>query len=217
MKYIISFIVFTGINSFQDKKEMYITVMLENISLIDSTSSITDYYTAANGFERISKVTVSEWLPLYYCSFCYVQMSFLVKDKDKRDEYVETARFFLGEAESLSPDNAEIYVLKGFILQAYMNIEPFSRGVKYNSECISYFKKASELDPANPRSYLWHGVQLINIPSFMGGGQDKGLSLIKKAVECFISFIPESKISPDWGYDYALKMVDEISLCESRK
>ena len=177
----------------------YIKAMKNAIAIIDTSSSIEYFQYAANDFERIGQAVKNEWLPFYYAAYCYVQLSYLVKADKKRDVYVDKAVKFNDKADNISPDNSEIYVMKGFILQARMNIEPMTRGMRYNSQCISMFKKAQELDPENPRSYLWHAVQLFNIPKFMGGGFEKAFPLLKKALDKYEIFQSESEIYPCWG------------------
>ncbi len=187
----------------------YATAMKSAISMMDTSSSIEFLQYAANDFERIGDAVEDEWLPYYYCAYCYVQINYLLKADKERDIYVDKAVEFNNKADNISPDNSEIYVMKGFILQARMNIDPMTRGMKYNSECITMFKEAIELNPENPRSYLWYGVNLYNTPSFLGGGKEKALTLLQKAAMKFDAFKPESEIHPDWGKAYANKMLSK--------
>lgn len=189
----------------------YIKAMKNAITMMDTSSSIEYLQFAANDFERIGNSVKDEWLPYYYCAYCYVQINYLIKTDKKRDLYVDKAVEFNNKADNISPDNSEIYVMKGFILQARMNIEPMTRGMRYNSQCISIFKNAQELDPENPRSYLWHAVQLFNMPTFMGGGTEKAFPLLNKALEKYEIFQPKSEIHPNWGLNYAKKMFVKYS------
>ena len=91
-----------------------------------------------------------------------------------------------------------------------MNIDKMTRGMRYNKECLDMFKKAAYLNPQNPRSYLWHAVQLLNIPAFMGGGKEKALPYLELALKCFNDFDPATGISPDWGHNYATKTYNEL-------
>ena len=214
--FLLSVILFFSILIFGQTQE-YDSLMMENISLMNKASSLNEYQTVANIFEMFSYSMPDRWLPYYYSSYCFVQMSFLVENKMKRDIFVKEAERLIAISDSLSPDNSEIYVLKGFILQAYMNIEPMTRGMKHNKECLNLFDKASTLNPNNPRSYLWHSVQLLNIPGFMGGGKEKASPYLESALEYFESFKPESDISPDWGYNYAKEKFKEIKDSKKEK
>ena len=193
--------------SLSAQSNSYTEAMESAITMMDTSTSTEFLQYAANTFERIGDAVEDEWLPHYYCAYCYVQMNYLVKADKKRDIFIDKAEIFNNKADNVSRDNSEIYVMKGFIIQARMNIDPMTRGIKYNSECISMFKKAIELNPENPRSYLWYGVNLYNTPSFFGGGKDKALPLLQKAAVKFDTFVPKSKIHPDWGKDYANKML----------
>ena len=185
----------------------YMEMMKETIQMMDTAKSIKLLQQAANQFERIGNAMQDQWLPYYYSAYCYVQISHLEKSDRLKDLNVDKAEHLNNQADHLSRDNSEIYVMKGFILQARMNIEPMTRGIKYNNECLGMFEKAKKLDPENPRSYLWHGVNLYNTPTFMGGGKNKALPLLEKAIQKFETFQMPDPIHPCWGRDYAQMML----------
>jgi len=187
--------------------EQYMKMMKETIAMIDTAKSIKLFQQAANQFERIGDAVQNQWLPFYYSAYCYVQISHLEKSDELKDMNVDKAEELNNKADKLSPDNSEIYVMKGFILQSRMNVEPMIRGFRYNNECLEMFETAKKLDSKNPRSYLWHGVNLFNTPSYWGGGKDRALPLLEKAIEKFASFHLQSPIHPDWGREYAKKML----------
>ena len=195
--------------SLSAQSNSYTEAMESAITMMDTSTSTEFLQYAANSFERIGDAVEDEWLPYYYCAYCYVQLNYLVKTDKKRDVFVDKAVEFNNKADNVSLDNSEIFVMKGFILQARMNIDPMTRGMKYNSECIAMFKKAIGLNPENPRSYLWYGVNLYNTPSFFGGGKEKAFPLLQKAAAKFDTFVPNSKIHPDWGKAYANKMLSK--------
>jgi tetratricopeptide (TPR) repeat protein len=184
-------------------------MMKASINMMDTAISIGELQHAANQFERIGSAKQQEWLPYYYSAYCCIQISHLVKSDEQKDLYVERAEELNSIADRISPNNSEIYVMKGFILQAKMNVDPMIRGLKYNKECLAMFEKAKSLDLDNPRSYLWHGVNLMNTPVFMGGGKEKARPLIKRALEHFNTSNLESPIHPDWGREYAERMWKE--------
>jgi hypothetical protein len=90
-----------------------------------------------------------------------------------------------------------------------MNIDPAVRGFQYNSEVMGYFDKAREIDPENPRTYLWQGVNLMHTPASFGGGIEKACPLIRKAVEKFGTFVPADSLAPNWGSTYAKDMMEK--------
>ena len=100
----ILFLVFTFTLNGQTKQ--YHSLMIENIALMDKATNIEEYHSAANTFQRFSNTLPDKWLPYYYCSYCFVQMSYLVEDKNERDLYIEEARKYLSVSDSISPDNS---------------------------------------------------------------------------------------------------------------
>jgi tetratricopeptide (TPR) repeat protein len=187
----------------------YMDMMKASISMMDNALNISELQHSANQFERIGSAMQNKWLPYYYSAYCCIQISHLVKSDEQKDLFVVRAEELNRLADRILPNNSEIYVMKGFILQAKMNVDPMIRGLKYNKECLAMFEKAKKLDPDNPRSYLWHGVNLMNTPVFMGGGKVKARPLIEKALACYNTFQLQSPIHPDWGREYAERMWKE--------
>lgn len=185
------------------QSERYMELMKESIGMMDSENSMVQLLQAANQFERIGIALQEEWLPYYYAAYCHVQISHHEKKDRAKDLHIDKAEELNFRANQISPDNSEIYVMKGFILQAKMSVEPMVRGLKYNKECLDMFRKAKEMDPENPRSYLWHGVNLYNTPAYMGGGKKNALPLLDTALLKFDTYPLLSEIHPDWGKSYA--------------
>ncbi|MCK4664931.1 MAG: hypothetical protein KAT68_18820 [Bacteroidales bacterium] len=206
-KLLISCLLIFNFNLSFAQNEKYIELMEETITLMDTAETMNTLQQAASLFERIGNKMQTEWLPYYYSAYCYAQISHKEKEDKKKDLYVDKAEEFIGIADKINPENSEIYVMKGFILQARMNIDPMIRGFKYNSKCLKMFEKAMKLNPDNPRSYLWHGVNLYNTPSFFGGGKNKALPLLENAIEKYNSFTPLNSIYPNWGKKYAEEMI----------
>jgi tetratricopeptide (TPR) repeat protein len=187
----------------------YIINMLNAKTMTDTATVQSTLVTAANYFERIALMNPEKWLPYYYAAYCYTRISHLNKGADKRDAWVDKAQIEIDKAFKNDPKNSEILVMKGFVLQARMDINPMVRGFEYNKETLAYFDKAIELNPDNPRSYLWKGVNLYHTPSFFGGGKDKAYILINTAIEKFKANPPKDMLAPDWGYKYALEMIEK--------
>lgn len=188
-------------------KNMLVAKTMSDTATVENT-----LVTTANYFERIALMNPDKWLPYYYAAYCYTKISHLNKVAEKRDAWVDKAQIEIDKAYELDPKNSEILVMKGFVLQARMDINPMIRGFKYYKETMEYFDKARELNPDNPRSYLWKGVNLYHTPSIFGGGRDKAYPLIKIAIEKFKANPPNDKLAPDWGYKYALEMIEKCKL-----
>ena len=184
----------------------YVENMKQAKYIMDSATFEKSYVTAAGYFERIASMNSAEWLPHYYAAFCFTRASHLNTEAARQDMWVDKAQAEIDKALVLEPANAEVLIMKGFVLQARMNINPMVRGFQYNNETMECFNKARAIDPENPRSYLWEGVNLLHTPEAFGGGKESACPLIRKALEKFAVFVPADSLAPNWGYAYAREM-----------
>jgi hypothetical protein len=191
----------------QNKK--YISSMEKNLGMLDTVKSINGWQQAANGFERIANVEKKEWLPNYYIAFCNLMMAAQESKGDMVDAYCDKADALLNKADSISPDNSEIYTLKALSNSIRIKVNPMARGAKYGMESGMNTAKAKELDPFNPRPYFLEGQGKFYTPPAFGGGKDKALPLFEEAVKKFAAFKPASSIHPKWGEEQAKKMLEE--------
>jgi hypothetical protein len=196
-------------SSAQNKK--YMDAMEKNVTALDSAYTNEKLQPLANTFERIASAEKSEWLPNYYAAYCNVNMSYNVKG-DMIDTYCDKAEKYLHIADSLSPNNSEIYTLKAQVASARISVNPMSRGQKYGTLSAELREKAKELDKTNPRPYYLEGTSYYFTPPMFGGGKDKAKPSFQKALELYGSFKPASTIAPRWGKpstEYFLKKCDE--------
>lgn len=162
-------------------------------------STITDMLASANQFERIASAEPKEWLPRYYAGLNYVYLGFMGKDEAAKDKYLDQADTNLKAAESLAPDNDELAVLKAYIAQARMVVDPMNRWQQYGPLFQAGIEKAKSLNPNNPRPYALEGSSLMYTPDQFGGGPATACPVLKQAVEKFATFKPASDLSPIWG------------------
>jgi hypothetical protein len=188
------------VSNAQDAK--YVKAMEKNIAMIDSANiqaQPTVFQDAYNGFERISNASPKEWLPLYYQSYCEVMMGMRQSENSKKDESFDKAETLVSKADSLQPNNSEIYVMKSFITSMKISVDPQNRGQQLGMKSGMLLGKAIQFDPENPRAYFLRGQGLVYTPPQFGGGKDKAIPVLEKAVEKFAKFKPTSSIMPNWG------------------
>jgi hypothetical protein len=202
----ISMLVISIAVSARQGKNPYAENMVIARHMMDTATLEKTYVTAAGYFQRIAAMNPDQWLPHYYAAFCFTRTSHLNTNSDIQDQWVDKAEAEIDKALSMEPYNSEVLVMKGFVLQARMNINPMVRGFQYYGETMSFFDKARAIDPENPRSYLWQGVNLLHTPEAFGGGKEKGCPLITRALEKYESFMPADSLAPNWGYSYAREM-----------
>jgi len=180
----------------QNKK--YISAMEKNVAELDTTRDGAKLQNLANNFERIAGAEKMEWLPNYYAAYCYVNMTYSTKG-DMIDTYCDKADIFIKRADSISPNNSEIYAIKAQIATARISVNPMSRGQKYGTEAAELREKAKQLDQSNPRPYYLEGTSLFYTPPMFGGGKDKAKPVLEKALSLYETFKPASSIAPHWG------------------
>lgn len=188
-------IIFTA--NAQDKK--FIKAMEKNLTSMDTCKTQASWQQVANTFERIGDAEKKEWLPYYYAAYSYVLIGYMEKDKNKQDEYFDKAQGFVSKADSLKPDNSEVYAMRSWVLSAKIGVSPMTRGATLGPESGMLLDKAIELDKNNPRPYYLKGMSAMHTPPMWGGGKDKAIANFNKALELYAKFKPLSSIMPSWG------------------
>jgi hypothetical protein len=204
---VICFFAVTGIHADDSKYEK---AMKKNLSKIDSAMNVNLMLDAANGFERIAFAEKDKWLPYYYASFMLTLASFTDTTADSKDGYLDKADTFINIADSLEEDESEIYVLKGMIAQARMQVDPMNRWMKYGPIANNNFLKAMKIDTLNPRPEYLQGVSLYYTPEQFGGGPAPAKRLLEKSLEKFNQFIPDNDLMPNWGREMVEQMLEQI-------
>ncbi len=190
----------------QSKK--FVGGMKKALVQMDSVKKTEQYQSVANDFERIGNAEKKEWLPNYYAGMCYILMAFEAP-VDKIDTYCDKAEVFINKADSLSPNNSEIYVLKAMIASARISVNPMQRGMQYSIQSGTFLEKAMSLDPKNPRAHLQKGTSTYFTPEMYGGGKKAAKPYLEKAVATFKEFKPLTEIYPNWGFRRAEQLLEE--------
>jgi hypothetical protein len=196
----------------QDAK--YVAAMERTIAQADSAKDIATLQTANNTFERISIANKKEWLPLYYQAFCHVMMGMRQEENSKKDEYFDRAGKLIDQADSMMPENSEIYVLRALITSMKISVDPMTRGQKLGMQSSMLSSKAVELDKENPRAYLIRGRGLMYTPPQYGGGRQNALPVLQMAVEKYKTFKPANSLMPHWGEKSAQQALEECQNME---
>lgn len=191
----------------QDKA--YMQAMGKNLQEMAQAETLADFQSLANNFERIAEASPKEWLPGYYAAYCYMQMVFSSEGVEDIDQSLDKAESFLEKARDISPENAEIEVLQGWLYQGRIQADPMGRGMEYSQKASAAFGKAKGFDPENPRVYFLLGQNILYTPEAFGGGMEAACPYFREAKEKFDNFEPETPISPDWGKEYNETLVED--------
>ncbi|MFC0186372.1 hypothetical protein SAMN04515674_10635 [Pseudarcicella hirudinis] len=197
------------------QSDRYTTAMLHNIALIDSARTVAEFHKYYHNFQRIGDAEKKEWLPYYYAAFCEVSAAYEEKDVSKIDGYCDKASALLDHADSLSPQNAEIYCLRAMVCTARIEVDFMKRGMEMVTQSRTYLEKALSFDAKNPRAYYLLGQNLYNIPSAFGGGKQKAAPFFEKALTIYEEKkASEQEITVHWGRPLAKQMTE---LCKNIK
>ena len=192
-------------------EDKYEKEMKKNIDKIAECKTSSDFMKLANNFERIAAAEKDKWLPYYYSSFLYVLASYSDSSNSRKDIYLDKSDKFNNLADSLSPNNSEIYTLKGMISQARMQVDPMNRWQKYGADANNNFSKAMEIDTLNPRPEYLIGVGLFYTPPQFGGGPTTAKPVLEKSLAKFEKFVPENEIMPKWGKEEVVDYLNQIN------
>ena len=94
-----------------------------------------------NQFERIAKIEKDKWLPYYYAAHCATTAAGLEKDNNLADELTGKAEGYLDIIDKISPNNAEVYVLRAYVAFTQINVDFMGRGIKNSNYAEKVLKK----------------------------------------------------------------------------
>jgi len=195
---LISITILFAFNTFAQQGN-YEAAMSQNLERMRSAETIEEYQQVVNTFERIAAAEQQQWLPAYYATLTYINMSNSEQDGDKKDQLLDKAQLHLDKALKLAPKESELHVLQGYVHLMRISVSPMVRGLKYSSMAIENFEKAKTLNPDNPRAYFMLGSTKFNTPAMFGGGPEAAKPHLTIAKEKFDRVKPASAIAPSWG------------------
>ena len=203
---------FAASSSVFAQSEQYKQAMSAALGTLKSQNQKTtaaEFMAVANQFERIAGAEPTEWLPRYYAGLLYVYSGFTGKNEAEKDKFLDQADANLKAAETISPNNDELAVLKAYIAQARMTVDPANRWQQYGPQFQAGIEKAKSLNANNPRTYVLQGSGLMYTPAQFGGGPDTACPVLKQAAEKFATFKPVSDLHPAWGQMQIEPMLDK--------
>jgi len=182
----------------------------EAVIKFDAADELKDYYEVLNNFERIILQGDCDWIPYYYSSLCLIDIA-RQSELDKVDEYCDKADAYLEEADKLNPNNSEVYCLKALSASTRIKVNYEERGFSYVTLSNSLLEKAKSLNNLNPRFYYLKGMNTINLPAMMGGGNKAAMPFFEKALTLFNEQIElEETVNPHWGRSSCESIVQKL-------
>jgi hypothetical protein len=187
------------------QSDKYVKAMQEKLAVLDTTRNGTNLQELANAFERIATAEKGQWLPYYYAALAHINRAYTLLggngggNASVIDPIADKAEALTAQAEALSPNNPEIFILKKMYLSLRMMVDPQSRFMQYGPLAQAALEKAKSLDPENPRVYLLEGQDKFYTPEQYGGSKTEAKKLFELAAKKFDAYKPASNIAPTWG------------------
>lgn len=156
-------------------------------------------------FERLLSDTTYPWLVHYYIGFTDMRLfhhSLSENDKEKAKLFIDNGIEHLEKAIEIKDDFGEGYALLSSLLGNKIGLNPIL-GMTLGIKSGRMISRAFQLAPENPRVSLIAGQSHYYTPKMFGGGKEKAMEMLNKAVEFFQSFKSPSPLYPSWGYDEA--------------
>ncbi|MCP9765955.1 protein phosphatase CheZ [Lacihabitans soyangensis] len=191
------------------QSEKFVATMTEQAAAIQANYE-NSYMPMANKMERIAAAEAKEWTPQYWMAYCLINETFKLKEAAEKDLLLEKAEGFIKKAESISPKNDEIEVLKAQYAIAKLSVDPMSRWQKYGADFQEALKKAEEINPENPRVPYVMGTNIFYTPEGFGGGQAKAKPYFEKAIAKFSTFKSATAYAPNWGKEASNYFLSQI-------
>ena len=193
--------------------ERYCTIMKKNVAIFDTAVKKETFQTLLHSFERIAKIEKSDWLSNYYVALCATSLADREKDNNISEELTDKAEVYIAIADSICPNNSEIYVIKAQIAFTQIKVDVMERGMKNTTIASKYLSKALKLDSQNPRTQILIGIGKLSMPENVGGDKQSACQYFQQA-NTLMKIQPKTDISPQWGYDtlkYVLKLCERIT------
>ncbi|RKY76431.1 hypothetical protein DRQ00_08750 [candidate division KSB1 bacterium] len=165
-------------------------------------------------FERLLNDPTYPWLIHYYIGYAdrgIVNFYFSQKNKKKAKEFVNDGIQHLKKSVELKDDFGESYALLSSLYGTKIGLSPLL-GITLGPKSGRMQQRAFELAPENPRVSLIAGESAYYTPKMWGGGKEKALKHLQKAIEYFQTFKSEKPILPTWGHEEAYAYLGLIQM-----
>ena len=179
----------------------YSKAMAGAIQMMNEASSPESFQKSIKQFEELAATYPDQWLPCYYQAQALAMLSLREKDIPTIDGNLDRALEAIEKADTIHPEESEIYVIKALLNLGRITVDPVGRGAIY-FEAVSFdILKARELNPENPRAHFIQALLTLYMPEFLGGGPAGAKPKFLEAAKKFKSFENPDPLWPDWGED----------------
>lgn len=194
------------------QKPEYYKAMGETLSQFSNCKTIEDYQSLGYKFNLIAQNEKEEWLPFYYHAHCYILISFMEQQPEKRDAYLDIAEKSIVAMMELAPQESEAHALQSMFYTGRLVVNPVARGQEYSMLSSNSVNKAVAIDPTNPRARLIQ-IQLgMGTAQFFGGDTKRFCKDAVDLVDTWDNYKIKSPLHPSWGKEQAIGIVKGCNL-----
>ena len=200
--YFTLFLCLLNVSLFAQSDARFQQAMEQVVLALEEAEDVQSLQQTANQLERIAQAEPTEWLPLYYLGYSYLNMA-MKSGGPEAAGYLELAQQQLDKLKKMQPRNSEVHTLQGYKHMIYVSADPASRGADYTPLTMGAFHQAIALNPENPRAYLLMGQMQYGVAHFFGSSTEDACRLLQKAVQLYEQQ-EEEELLPHWGAGSAI-------------
>lgn len=177
----------------------------------DTTQVFSAKLAASSKLELLANMESENYAVNYYTAYAKAMISYMEKDKDRKDMFLDVADSFLEKVKQLQPKNEETFILSALLANARLVVDGGSRWKKQGDIFNANMDAAIAINPNNPRIYHLKGVALYFTPKMFGGGAKNALEYLEKAKTMFVNQVNGNILLPYWGEKRNLYFISECT------
>ncbi|WP_299208533.1 hypothetical protein [uncultured Dokdonia sp.] len=169
---------------------------------------------AANLFERIAAAEEEQWLPDYYTAQIYVLKCWntwedqteatLKPNLDKAQEHINNML-------TIDKDNPYAKQMQAQLYTVWVAYDGAKYGMKYSGKVSELYAKAQAAERENPIFILNKAEWDMGAARYFGSDTTPYCKEIKRAIDLFATFKPETEFHPSYGLDRAQEAYAECN------
>ena len=177
----------------------------------DTTQVFSAKMAASSKLELLANMESENFAVNYYAAYAKAMISYMEKDKDRKDMFLDVADSFLEKVKQLQPKNEETFILGALLANARLVVDGGSRWKQQGDIFNANIDAAIAINPANPRIYHLKGVATYFTPKMFGGGAKNALVYLDKAKTLFVNQVNGNITIPYWGEKRNLYFISECT------
>jgi len=177
----------------------------------DTTQVFSSKMAASSKLELLANMESESFAANYYAAYSKAMISYMEKDKERKDMYLDIADTFLEKVKQLQPKNEETSILAALLANARLVVDGGSRWKKQGDIFNANMDAAIAINPTNPRIYHLKGVALYYTPKMFGGGAKNALEYLEKAKNLYPGQVTGNILVPYWGEKRNLYFISECA------